>query len=83
MLAIGDVEGAQNASKQELTAVASLYGATPLIGKEASADKVRTQADKVDILHIASPTTFKAAETPKMYSRLIVKAMLAAKPAPR
>jgi hypothetical protein len=59
MLALGDVDNSLNFAKQELQAVAKLYGATALVGKEATKLQVNDKAPQVDILHIASPATYK------------------------
>lgn len=68
MLALGDPDGSLPAAAAEAHAVAALYGARALVGREASAAALRGASRPIDHLHIAAHAAFDPARP--LFSRI-------------
>jgi CHAT domain-containing protein/Tfp pilus assembly protein PilF len=68
LLALGDPDGSLSHARDEVRAVAALYGTEPLLGVKATESSVRARSREIDILHLAAHSTFDAARP--LFSRI-------------
>lgn len=54
LLALGNPDGSLDQAEEEVKAIAKLYGATPLLGSDATEQQVVRHAAKTDLLHLSA-----------------------------